>query len=324
MPCRCLRLRLRPAVSTSTNVASPRRSTVSIESRVVRAPRRRSPARCPRSAFSSDDFPTFGRPRIATRIASSPTGRSPFPGAARRCRRGGRPVPCPCSAESGIGSPRPSRWNSSASASRRGSSSLFAITSTSRRDERRISRELLVARRDPRPRVDDEEDEVGLLDACLACSTICAPERARVAWSTPPVSISRNVVPDHSTGSSLRSRVTPGVSWTTAARVAVEPVDQRRLPDVRVADDRHVPAISTGGSRAPRLVEVRAEGARAATCLIVAASRRAGARARGCPRATPTAPRASARPRRGLLVARAAAGEPRRRSSARRRRPRPA
>ena len=44
-------------------------------------------------------------------------------------------------------------------------------------------------------------------------------------------------MPVHSQTSSLRSRVTPGVSWTTAAR-ADEAVDERRLADVRKADDR--------------------------------------------------------------------------------------
>jgi hypothetical protein len=48
--------------------------------------------------------------------------------------------------------------------------------------------------------------------------------------STPPVSMSRNVVPVHSQSSSLRSRVTPGVWWTTAARVYVSRFTSVDLP----------------------------------------------------------------------------------------------
>ena len=48
--------------------------------------------------------------------------------------------------------------------------------------------------------------------------------------STPPVSISRNRLPFHSHTSSLRSRVTPGVSCTTAARVPVSRLTSVDLP----------------------------------------------------------------------------------------------
>ena len=55
---------------TSSRRAS---STVSIVSRVVPGTSETITRSSPRSAFRSDDLPTFGRPRIATRIASSPT-----------------------------------------------------------------------------------------------------------------------------------------------------------------------------------------------------------------------------------------------------------
>src|SRR5581483_7193490 len=45
-----------------------------------------------------------------------------------------------------------------------------------------------------------------------------------------PVSTSRKRFPAHSQTSSLRSRVTPGVSWTTAARVAVSRLTSVDLP----------------------------------------------------------------------------------------------
>ena len=52
-----------------------RSSTVSIESRVVPGTSETIVRSAPISALKSDDLPTFGRPRIATRIASSPTRR---------------------------------------------------------------------------------------------------------------------------------------------------------------------------------------------------------------------------------------------------------
>ena len=60
--------------------------------------------------------------------------------------------------------------------------------------------------------------------------------------SHPPVSTTRNVRPAHSATSSLRSRVTPGCSSTIACATADEPVHERRLADVRPADDRRPPA----------------------------------------------------------------------------------
>src|SRR5438093_8387310 len=48
--------------------------------------------------------------------------------------------------------------------------------------------------------------------------------------STPPVSTSRKRLPAHSQTTSLRSRVTPGVSWTTVARVAVSRLTSVDLP----------------------------------------------------------------------------------------------
>ena len=72
--------------------ACPRCRRARTSCRRARAPCRSRRASCPgrsetitrsspSSAFRSDDLPTFGRPRIATRIASSPSRRaSPLPG----------------------------------------------------------------------------------------------------------------------------------------------------------------------------------------------------------------------------------------------------
>ena len=139
MPCRCLRLRRRPAVSIRTKVRSPRRRTVSIESRVVPGCSETITRSSPRNAFSRLDFPRSaargsqpGSPPRLLRPARVPGRRATI--ASRRS-----PVPCPWAAERGIGSPRPSRWNSSASASRPGSSILFAIRKIGLRECRRIA-----------------------------------------------------------------------------------------------------------------------------------------------------------------------------------------
>ncbi len=50
------------------------------------------------------------------------------------------------------------------------------------------------------------------------------------ARSTPPVSMSANVRPFHSAGSSLRSRVTPATSWTTASRVPLRRLTSEDFP----------------------------------------------------------------------------------------------
>ena len=68
-------------MSTNTKVRSPRVKTVSIASRVVPGVSETITRSSPRSAFTRLDLPTLGRPRIATRIASSPTsGRRVRPG----------------------------------------------------------------------------------------------------------------------------------------------------------------------------------------------------------------------------------------------------
>ena len=69
------------------------------------------------------------------------------------------------------------------------------------------------------------------------------------AISTPPVSISRNREPAHSQTSSLRSRVTPGVSWTTAARVPVSRLTSVDLPTFGKPTTATVPASSSAMRR---------------------------------------------------------------------------
>ena len=65
--------------------------------------------------------------------------------------------------------------------------------------------------------------------------------------STPPVSISRNRFPFHSQTSSLRSRVTPGVSCTTAARVPLSRFTSVDLPTFGKPTIATVPIRASGG-----------------------------------------------------------------------------
>src|SRR5512133_3194532 len=249
MPWRCLRLRRIPAVSTSTKVRSPRWSTVSIASRVVPGTSETITRSSPRRAFRRLDLPTFGRPRMATRIASSPTSCGPLPGSMVTTASSRSPVPWPCWAESGTGSPRPSRWNSNASASWSGSSILFASNSTGLRARRRIAASssspgVIPARASTTKRI-----RAAAAIAVCAWSTIGRAIGAWSAMSTPPVSISRKRCPCQSATASLRSRVTPGVSCTTAALGSLSRLARVDLPTFGKPTTATVPASSSATSR---------------------------------------------------------------------------
>ena len=86
-------------------------------------------------------------------------------------------------------------------------------------------------------------------------SATCASASAARAWSwietasgssssrsTPPVSISVKLRPFQSVASSLRSRVMPGPLVHDRLAALREPVDERGLADVRIADDRDLHA----------------------------------------------------------------------------------
>ncbi len=65
------------------------------------------------------------------------------------------------------------------------------------------------------------------------------------AMSTPPVSIRRKRWPFQSATSSLRSRVTPGVSWTTVARDSVRRLTSVDFPTFGNPTTATVPASSS-------------------------------------------------------------------------------
>ena len=98
--------------------------------------------------------------------------------------------------------------------------------------------DLLVAGRDSRLRVDDEDDEVGLLDraARLLGDLLVSGEAS--ATSTPPVSTSRKRLPAHSQTTLLAVARDAGRLEDDGLPRRRQAVDERRLPDVRKADDR--------------------------------------------------------------------------------------
>src|SRR6266545_1635386 len=248
MPCRWWRLRRSPAVSMRTKERSPRWKIVSIASLVVPGVSETITRSWPRIAFSRLDFPTFGRPRIATPIASSLTASRPVPGSLATIASRRSPVPWPCTAETGTGSPSPSRWNSSASASWDGSSILLASSNTGLRATRRSAASSSSPGVTPARASVTNRTRSASATAARACSTTERVIGEGSSMSTPPVSISRNCLPFHSQTSSFRSRVTPGVSWTTACREAVRRLTSVDFPTFGKPTTATVPASVAGGS----------------------------------------------------------------------------
>ena len=115
-----------------------------------------------------------------------------------------------------------------------------------------------VARAHARPRVDHQYGDVGVGKPARDCSLDLPASGSCSSRSTPPVSISVKGRPFQSVSSSLRSRVTPGSSCTTASRVLGEAVDQRGLADVRISDDCDLHAsMARGLAGRPQLHNAR-------------------------------------------------------------------
>ncbi len=117
-----------------------------------------------------------------------------------------------------------------------------------RHPERRSSlRDLVVAGRRPFAAVHDEDDQVGALDARAARRR--RPARAadpRWRRTCPPVSISSNPTPCHTTGCAMTSRVVPGIGVTMARREAVI-----RLNSVDLPTFGRPTSTTAGGWRSP-------------------------------------------------------------------------
>ncbi len=100
-------------------------------------------------------------------------------------------------------------------------------------------RDLLVARRHPCPGVDDEEHEVGLLDGRAGLGGDVAPEGAgvRLVHAARVDHAERDAVPVAEELLPVARHAGRLVHHGGAA--LRQPVDERRLADVREADDRH-------------------------------------------------------------------------------------
>ena len=109
-----------------------------------------------------------------------PIATSLVPGRRETISSSRSPVPWPWRPESGHGSPSPSRWKTADSRVAARVVDLVREHDHGPLGGPQDRRELLVARRDPGPRVDDEEDEVGLVDRGLRLLGDLRAERAAV------------------------------------------------------------------------------------------------------------------------------------------------
>ena len=171
----------------------------------------------------------MGRPTTATWTGSSPptgAGRSPSSSTTRSSRS---PLPSPCVAETGIGSPRPSFGT------RRRCARPGPVGFVDDDEDRRLAaaqrlRQLRVAGSHARPAVDDEQDRVGLghpdpglaLDVGRQLALVGEVDAAGVEQ------LEGDAVPLQ--GTRLRSRVTPGSAWVTASRPPASRLTSVLLP----------------------------------------------------------------------------------------------
>jgi hypothetical protein len=229
-------LRRRPAVSTSSIRRPAWLQAISTASRV-------SPGSGPVSSRSSaisrlirDDLPTLGRPTTARRIqsgrsspgsaAAAASGSTAGGGGAMNGRsaisRSGRPSPC--SAETAIGSPRPSDQAS--------------VEEDRLADAADDGGELGVERGDASARVDDEQAEIGGLEAGQALGGEPAGQGllgARIHAGGVD-HLERQLAQPGLTLEPVAGDAGQVVDQRTAA--ADQPVEERRLADVRPPQDR--------------------------------------------------------------------------------------
>ena len=210
---------------------------VSIASRVVPATSVTITRSSPSSRFTSDDLPTFGRPISASRVAALAGVLSRPPAGARRSGRAGRRC-------RGPGWRTPAAGRRARGRRTRCAPGLAGVVDLVRRHDHghaataQLSRELGVARAQPGARVHDEQREVGVLErrqrlaADLLGHLVLAGEvhAARVDQreaDSVPVGVDLLAV-----ARDARLLVHHGLAR------AGEPVHERRLADVRIADDR--------------------------------------------------------------------------------------
>src|SRR3954447_16437349 len=208
-----------PAVSMNRHSLPPRVMSSSTGSTVVPATSLTTTRSSLATLFSSEDLPTFGLPTIATRrgppaSASRSGGAS---GSASRTASSMSPVPRPCIADTGNGSPIPRLHRFIASDSIRWSSTLFAASTTGLPAFR--STRTTASSASVMPTVASTTNSTA--SAALMAISACAATRAAIptaSGSQPPVSTTVNSRPAQLASYDTRSRVTPGVSSTTASR----------------------------------------------------------------------------------------------------------
>ena len=219
-----------PAVSTSS---SPRPSTsigVSIASRVVPAMSETITRSRPRNALTSEDLPTFGRPITASRTRSSSASALLVLG-----QQLDEPVEQVAGAEA-LGGGDGDRLAQPEAVEVVGEREVARRVDLVRGEhDRQVAAaqhvgDLLVARPQPGAGVDHEQRDLASASAARAWSWIETASGSSSSRSTPPVSISVKLRPFHSVSSSLRSRVMPGRSCTTASRDCVRRLTSEDLP----------------------------------------------------------------------------------------------
>jgi hypothetical protein len=225
---------------------------VSIASRVVPGSSLTMVRWPPTAALKRLDLPALGRPTIATEIGASSSSGAVSPSCAGSVPKWATmssnrsPTPRPCRAEMARASPTPSsKRSASAATARFGSSSLLPSSRSGTRARRRTSAISWSAGKGPFFASTTKSTRSASVSAVSTCARIGAAKGEPSSRSNPPVSTRSNHFPFHSTGTTLRSRVTPGISWTTVVRVAVSLLMSVDLPALGA------PTTATTGRRRP-------------------------------------------------------------------------
>ena len=265
MPSSILALRRMPAVSTNRIGPSSVSTTVSMASRVVPGMSCTTARSSPISRLNRVDLPTFGRPddgatekillgrRRRRRLGAGVGRRSAARAAARRRASSRSPVPRPCRALTGSGSPRPSDMNSQIAASRLASSTLLATTSTGASTGGAASATRLSSSVMPTMASTTKQDDVGSRMARSLCRLTLASS-ASPPGSQPPVSTSRNGAALPLGLDLLAVAGDAGLLLDDGVAAADDAVEERRLADVGAPDDgddrRQLEPASSTRSRA--------------------------------------------------------------------------
>ena len=222
----------------NSHTRPPSCTTSSTGSTVVPATESTTTRFSPASRLSRLDLPTLGFPTIATRRGPRSGSKScgGASGSAASTASSRSPLPRPCRAETGIGSPSPRFQRAADSASIRWSSTLLAARTTGFPDRRKILTTVSSASVMPDRRVDHEKHGVGQADgrlglqrdllghpACVGVPPAGVDERE-------PTAVPLGVVRDPVAGDA-RDVLDDGLS------AAEDPVDEGRLADVRPSDD---------------------------------------------------------------------------------------